>query len=242
MDCHYGDSPDGRLWASVESAYQDWDWTSIRLPDPQGEGEGQFLAENRQYFTAPEEPVRIEIDCGSETLSKKYGEQIASALESQGYRIGPEGWRLVVSHKVTNSGGSLILGRSETPIPQVDYAWLLVDAKGNEVWQAKGSSYFLGTGSRYYTKTRTAYDFAPNEPPLTAFESMEYYDFGNRDAREAIAEEILEFGPRMEFLERWPKLLLKVGDSYPMFPVNLSLTIKSGDPKETVPKGSEPVR
>jgi hypothetical protein len=38
---------------------------------------------------------------------------------------------------------------------------------------------------------------------------MEYYDFGSRDPREAMEEEILERGPGVGLLERLPKLLLK---------------------------------
>jgi hypothetical protein len=144
----------------------------------------------------------------------------------RGFKIGPAGWRLVVSHKTSDSGNTLVFGRSETPIPKVDYLWQLLDTKGTEVWHEKGEAFFALTGSKYHTKTRDAYDYAPGEQQLAAFETMEYYDFGSREPRAAMEEEILERGPDVGLLERLPKVLLEVGGQYPEFPVSREMMVK----------------
>jgi hypothetical protein len=122
----------------------------------------------------------------------------------------------------------------------VDYVWQLLDEQGKEVWRETHSNYWLGTRSQYYTKTRDAYDFAPGERQLTVFEYEEQYDFGMRDPEDAMLEEVLEQGPGIESLTKLPPLLLKVGDAYPTFPVNLAVETKlpdaAPDPAEPPPE------
>ncbi len=60
--------------------------------------------------------------------------------------------------------------------------------------------------------TRDAYDFARGERQLSVFEYEESYDFGGRNMREAIAEE-MQKEPSVILLERIPPLL-KVDDAY----------------------------
>lgn len=219
-------SPDGRLWAAVESGYQKWGWCSMNVPDSKQPAEELFLRDDREFFAAPKEPVQVEVDAGSPALSSQYGSEIAKEFAKSGYQIGKAGWRLTVSHNVNNSGSSMRRGTTEFAIPKVEYAWQLVDPKGQQVWSNKVEYFFRASGSKYFKKTRTAYDFAPGEQQLTPFEQMEYYDFGNRDAREAIAEELMERGPGMEAMEKLPKLYFKVGDQYPTFPAGFSLPIR----------------
>jgi len=69
---------------------------------------------------------------------------------------------------------------------------------------------------------------------------MEYYDFGNRDAREAITEELMERGPAMEAMEKLPKLYFRVGDEYPTFPVGFGLPIRKA-PEAEQEKGTADV-
>lgn len=218
-------SPDGRLWAAVESGYQTWDWMTTRVPDPEGQEDAPFVDPDRKYFVAGDDPVQIEIDCGSRSNSEKFGRDAARALQMRGFKIGPGGWRLVVSHKTTDSGNSLVFGNSGTPIPKVDYFWQLLDAKGTVVWQENGEGNFPLTQSKYHTKTRDAYDYAPGEQQLTTFETMEYYDFGSLDPREAMEDEILERGPDVGLLERLPKVLLEVQGQYPTFPVSRDMAV-----------------
>jgi hypothetical protein len=156
--------------------------------------------------------------------------EAARALQMRGFKIGPAGWRLIVSHKISNSANSLEYGlKSYVSVPKVDYLWQLLDAQGNEVWRTTGEFLFQYSGSRYFTKSRDAYDYAPGERQLTVFEEMEYYDFGRRDPRAAMEEEILERGPGVGLLERLPKLLLKSGDKYPTCPVSREMPVKKGD-------------
>jgi hypothetical protein len=235
----HGRSPDGRLWAAVESAYQTWDWITTNLPNAKGEQDSVFLADDRRYFTAPDEPIQVEIDCGSSALAEKFGPTIVAALEGRGFRIGEGGWRLIVSHTV-DSNGALVSGMTEIPIPQVDYVWQLLDEQGKEVWRETHSNYWAGTSSQYYTKTRDAYDFAPGERQLSVFEYEEQYDFGMRDPEDAMLEEVLEQGPGVNSLTKLPPLLLKVGDAYHTFPVNLTvetkLPEKAADPNQPQPE------
>jgi hypothetical protein len=219
-------SPDGRLWVSFESGYQTWEWTTTRVPDSDGTEDAPFVNPDRKYFVAGDDPVQVEIDCGSRSVSEKFGLEAARALQMRGFKIGPAGWRLVVSDKTSDSGNTLVFGRSETPIPKVDYLWQLLDTKGTEVWHEKGEAFFALTGSKYHTKTRDAYDYAPGEQQLAAFETMEYYDFGSREPRAAMEEEILERGPDVGLLERLPKVLLEVGGQYPEFPVSREMMVK----------------
>ena len=67
------------------------------------------------------------------------------------YRIGPDGWRLVVSHKVVDSGSSLTMGPTSIAIPKVDYTWQLLDPDDVETWRATTTAYFPGTSSKYYS-------------------------------------------------------------------------------------------
>src|SRR5262249_50344374 len=64
-------SPDGRLWAAVESGYQKWGWCSMNVPDSKGPTEGLFVRDDREFFAAPNESVQVEVDAGSSALSKK---------------------------------------------------------------------------------------------------------------------------------------------------------------------------
>lgn len=219
-------SPDGRLWAAVESGYQKWGWCSMNVPDSRHPAEGLFVRDDREFFTAPSEPVQVEVDAGSSTLNNKYANEIARGLAASGYKIGKAGWRMIVSHKVSDSTESLQKGNSRIVIPKVEYGWQLVDSKGKQVWSYKAESNFQGSGSKYYKKTRTAYDFAPGEKQLDAFERMEYYDFGSRGAKAAITDELMERGPGMSAMEKLPKLYFRVGDEYPTFPAGFGLPIK----------------
>jgi hypothetical protein len=61
------------------------------------------------------------------------------------------------------------------------------------------------------------------------FETMEYYDFGSRDPREAMEEEIIERSFDVGLLERLPKVLLEVEGQYPRFPVSRAMAVKKTD-------------
>ncbi len=231
-------SPDGRMWGAIETGYQTWGWSSMNCPDPAQEQQAISLKDDRDYFAAPREPVQVEIDAGTRAFSQKFGPEIAKELAQCGYKIGKGGWRMVISHAVSNSGSSLLRGTTEIPIPKVTFVWQLMDPKGKEVWRNKVETYFQASGSKYYKKTRTAYDFAPTEKQLAPMERMEYYDFGNKDPKTAMAEELMERGPGLEIAERLPKLFLKVGDSYPAFPANVGFPIRKPVEKEPEkPKG-----
>jgi hypothetical protein len=174
--------------------------------------------------------VQVEIDCGSRSVSEKFGREAAKALQMRGFKIGPAGWRLIVSHQVSDSGNSLDFGlKQQVAIPKVDFLWQLLDTKGTEVWREKGEGFFPMSSSKYHTKTRGAYDYAPGEQQLMPFETMEYYDFGSRDPREAMEEEIIERSFDVGLLERLPKVLLEVGGQYPKFPVSRAMAVKKGE-------------
>jgi WD40 repeat protein len=229
-------SPDGRLWAAYESGYQTWEWTTTRVPDPEGTEDAPFVSPARKYFVAGDDPVQVEIDCGSRSVSEKFGLEAARALQMRGFKIGPAGWRLVVSHQVSDSGNSLDFGlKQQVAIPKVDFFWQLLDTKGTNVWHEKGEGFFPMSSSKYHTKTRGAYDYAPGEQQLTPFETMEYYDFGSRDPREAMEEEIIERSFDVGLLERLPKVLLEVAGQYPRFPASRAMAVKKAETPAPAP-------
>ena len=218
-------SPDGRLWIGTGDGPTTEGWLATVVPDPAGKTEGVFLAADREFFDATETPIRIEIDLGTPAWGETHGRQVAEALQKRGHRVGPGGWRLRIRHQVADAGSSLSQGAQNIPLPKVDYTWELLDPKGNQAWRGASSGYFPRIGSKYrLTKPPPGQKIQP----ASAFERIDYYDFGGRDVRRAVVEEILETGAGLTLPESLPRRLLKVGDSYPKFPVALDFDFKKG--------------
>jgi WD40 repeat protein len=205
--------PDGRLWLGLTEGATTRGWSAMAVPDPKGK-DGKFLAQDREFFDAMASPLRVEIDAGPAANGEKHAQGIAAQLQKRGYTIGPGGWRLRIVHEVADSGGSLSFGKANVPLPKVAYTWQLLDPRGAEAWRGTTHGYFLGIGSKYHSRPR------PGQAAPVPFDvRVEYYEFGGRDVRTAVVEEILEAGGGLTTVpETLPRRLLRAGGEYLQFP------------------------
>lgn len=114
---------------------------------------------------------------------------------------------------MADSGDSLTMGRASLPIPKVVYTWELLDESGQLVWQGKSDGRFPAYSSKYATQ-------APPAQTTNPLDQSRHFNFGGRDIRGAIVEEIFEVGAGLTVPGILPKSLLKVGDTYPKYPVS----------------------
>jgi hypothetical protein len=126
---------------------------------------------------------------------------------------------LKVVMQVGHSGNSLIFGKREVPIPQVDYQCRLLDDKGTELWQAKVSGYFRGEGSKYHIQL--------NQLERLKHPDEIHFDFKDKDPRTAMVDEIMEQG--LGVPESLPKRLLLGGGKYASFPKAFALDVVQKD-------------
>jgi hypothetical protein len=216
-------SPDGRLWIGVPSGPETWGWSAMNVPDPNGEKDRVFTSAERAYFSPISTPLRLELDAGTPEFGKKLGSEVAARFQKLGYKIGPGGWTMRISHKVVDSGTTFMRGKETLKIPKVTYTWELLDPKGSLAWSGTSDAYFGNTSSKFYQKPNP---LQRNREASSPYIKVEHFDFGAKDPREAVAEEILERGAGLVPPDTIPRALLKVGTAYQQFPVSMEFVFK----------------
>lgn len=150
-------------------------------------------------------PVRVEADLGASERGKKFASQVAELLRKQGFSIGPKGWHLRVTHRVTDTGKEVKRpDLIEVPefIPAVQLDWVLFDADGNRVWERQTAGQF-GPKSKYWGKP--------------------HFNLGGSNVRDAIADEILDtLAQEPPPLGDLPAAYLKIGRTYLPIPQRIN--------------------
>jgi hypothetical protein len=174
--------PDGRVW--------------FTLPG-QGGGEkgpppGRLVAVAAPARKAgdltfgPKVPVKVEVDCGSEARNAEATAALTKVLKDMGQTVGDGGWalRMTAREQDTRREMKVGLARKETvKVPSFSGSVKLLAPDGAEVWSSGTSANFPGQSSRYYKKKEDVI-VGPQA------EWVEHYDFGGRDPREAMADEV----------------------------------------------------
>ena len=234
-------TPDGRVWASIPAPdlkpgeSERRVWRTQTLPDANDVLDFTVLAADREYLRPTLGPIRVEVDLGTEDRSRRAAERIATSLAKRGFTVGPRGWVLRISHEVVEGKMTLYTSTYEDgrKTPDVKFTWRLYAPDGGMVWEGTTTGSFRGGGSRYHAKTkRGGSGLAPNTPldPVTPFERVEYYDFGGKDMRDAIASEILDVASDnpTEPPGGLPTALIRAGGASKPLPLARTITISIG--------------
>jgi hypothetical protein len=219
--------PDGRLWfrranprpgKTARSFGVWWATTEAELLGELAAGLGKGP---REAVFPRRFPVRVEASLGTPERGQTFARLVAEMLRKEGFSIGPKGWRLRVTHRVVDTGKELThVGLIEVPefIPAVRLQWVLSDAEGNKVWDRQTFGRFAFVGSKYYTGTSR--EPFKGRPGLQWVKT--HFDFGGRNMRDAIADEILDtLAKQPTPLGELPAMWLKVGREYRPLPLRL---------------------
>ncbi len=210
-------SRDGRLWhnsGSLKRGDGPSDWSNYVMDNPEQPDEpiwrlvslttgptaeeAPYFASDREAFSLRGTPIRVELDLGNRDAALKHGQKILGELQRRGLKIGGEGNILRISPQITSSGSTLTArsGKHED-VPQVNYVWRILDAKGRVVWTETTTGKFAGTKSKYK-------EWGPNQT----------FNFGRTPMWEAIAREIMADGEGLLVPEQLPSTLLYSGGKF----------------------------
>ena len=200
-------APDDRLWCVLSG---------------QNAGESRLLPANRPGFDpgpfdanvlfTRKEPLALEIDLGTAERSREFGRLQLAWLQSRGFKIGPGGWRLRVTYKVSDTGKRLPDG---TVVPTALVHQVLLNPLNQEAWSFDQAHTF-GNSSKYYIGNKATGKNLPAD--LT-----EPYDFGGQSGREAIVGEMLDKSAHQPI--ELPETLGKFENRFQSFPVTIPLKL-----------------
>ena len=151
--------------------------------------------------------VRIEADMGDDTKNRTATDALAGVVRKAGYPDGGEWVLRIVGAAYDTDKTMTMTGSIKTvPIPSVKCEVRLIAPDGTVVASAKHERGFPGAGSKYFKKSTLA-----GGPGLNSVQS---YDFGQLDPREAMLAEAWE-----KFFEslptvQWPRAARKVDGKY----------------------------
>jgi hypothetical protein len=226
-------SEDGRLWSMITALdmkpgeQERKVWRTQTLPNAADEMDKLLFAPDREYLRPAAGPLRVEVDLGTEDRSRRAAEGTAGGLRKRGVAIGPKGWALRISHAVTDGPQRLQSGPADAgrPVPEVRFTWRLFAPDGGAVWEGTGTGRFPGMGSRYYTKSKQEFTGGPAVALRTDF-----YDFGGKDMRTAVVEEILDRAADAlpEPVGGSPGAVIRTGGGNAVLPITRTLTLTTG--------------
>jgi hypothetical protein len=98
-------------------------------------------------------------------------------------------------------------------VPQILYAWRLLDSGGKEIFVNHTAGYFPMRESRYVTR--------PDLETRRRMGGDSYYDFGLRHPKTAMLEEILDTGSGLVTAPDFPQSLLHAAGQYIAVPKTL---------------------
>jgi hypothetical protein len=194
----YGDiktvSPDGRLWTQAVGPRQrpnappaidnpvSGRLTTYEIPDPASPEEALLRQPMLDVVFRPGIPVAVKVNFKDAPRNARRAATLRTVLGEFGYPAGTEGWTLEVTGKEFDTEeklGAAVSGQGGVIVPAVRVTFRFLASDGTEV-QASSKEYrFQRTKSRYF-KGRN------DSGPLI----ITQYNFGTRDIRGAIADEI----------------------------------------------------
>jgi WD40 repeat protein len=198
-------TPDGRLRYSER-------WQLPSLCGSRTAEDELFFAADRSMFALQSMPIRVEIDVGDASLATTHSRKALEALQRQGWTIGPGGGLLKVTMTVEDTGTEMEFEVGlRINVPLVVYAWRLYDSEGREVFTSHSTGHFAARQSKYVT--------TPDLETRRRMGADSYYDFGGRNPRTAIIEEILEIGRGLDAPPTFPQKLFASGGKFVTIPV-----------------------
>lgn len=222
-------SPDGRLWYAVphgaftasefSHSWRLGDVFAARTPEEQ-----PFFAADRKVFELQSIPIRLELDLKDKELAEKRGPGVLKALQEQGWKIGTGGGTMKVEMTIGESGNEIEFASGmRIHVPILYYGWRLLDASGTELAANSTAGHFPFRASRYATTVdlQTRREMSGDS----------YYDFGIRDPRTAMIEEILDSAKGLTEAPKFPKTLMAGGGKY----IDTPKTIEWSPPKAEPP-------
>ncbi|HVX15245.1 MAG TPA: hypothetical protein VHC22_28915 [Pirellulales bacterium] len=199
-----GLGPDGRLWTfeaiqSAEPAAPGRAPGKPRvLPRPQiGPNKARMnlrvvdlekIKLDRAWLCDKRTPISVEVDLGDAQRSRQMAQHMAAWLTASRFTLGPGGFRVKGSERevVTDMSGAHAPFLGNQPMPGIQVTWSLHGPNGVKVWSTQQVVAF-NTDSKYLkSSTKTGKLVGTMEEV-----SLEF-DFGGRNPREAILEELKE--------------------------------------------------
>lgn len=173
----------GRAWMTSQSGGGET-WIAPNVPGAE--------AFNQTLAFGPGTTVRVEVDVGSRKNSQKTAEKMAAALTAMGFKIGPGGWVLRADHTISSSSTDLtnLQGQRGISVASLRITWRLVDPEGKEAWKGTAGGKFDPFNSKYVVLGSRKTDMAAGG--MGGGSSQVRLDYGNKDAKTAQVEEILE--------------------------------------------------
>jgi WD40 repeat protein len=143
---------------------------------------------DRAWLCDKRSPISVEVDVGDAQRSLKMAQNMVARLMAEGFTVGPGGFRLKARERevVTNLSGAHAPFLGNQPVPGIEVTWSLHGPNGTQVWRLHKLAEFTGQ-SRYAKGSRkTGKRIGMMEEVVTE------YDFGGRNPREALLEELRE--------------------------------------------------
>jgi hypothetical protein len=133
-------------------------------------------------------PIAVEVDLGDATLSRKMAQNMVTRLTLGGFTVGPGGFRVKASQReiVADASGAYAPFLGNQPVPALQVTWSLHGPNGIQVWRTHQVVAF-NSESKYFQGNK-----ATGKRVGAMQEIVAEYDFGGRDPREAILEELKE--------------------------------------------------
>lgn len=201
------DGPDGRAWAQVDYTIRGQIVVApVDTPKPPG-----------SLAFRPGVGVRVEVDCGDDTRTKRAKATITDMFKEEGYLIGGD-WVMKVSAAQYDTNTVLTLLGAQVKVPGVKGTIQLVDPEGKEVATATHNASFPQRGSRYYKQTKTGQFVAGPNPGAP---QTDLYDFEGRDPKTAMAEETWDVFLKTLESARLPRGAWKTEAGYVPLPLQL---------------------
>ena len=168
----------------------------MTLTDKPVLSEKPFFDPGRTVFDLKQSPIQLEIDVGDAAKAKQYGQVLLTNLQTEGWKIGPSKFVMKVTTHVTESENEIeFLDGQRIRIPLVAYNYSLLDDGGRTLAEGQTLAGFDSSTTRYRTKV---------DLETRRITGDNAFDFGDKNPKVAILEEILETGGGITSLPYMP--------------------------------------
>jgi hypothetical protein len=133
-------------------------------------------------------PIAVEADLGDAGRSADLARNMASLLAKSGFTVGPGGWRVKADcREAVTQFSPYARWVGNQPVPAVEVNWHLVGPDGTTVVWDQAKMVQFDTQSRYFKGSKST------GKTIGKMEEVQVeFDFGGRNPREAILEELYE--------------------------------------------------
>ncbi|MEZ6134831.1 MAG: WD40 repeat domain-containing protein [Pirellulaceae bacterium] len=189
---NFANDPMSGLTNNPLAGRKDSSWGLTTLFGNQTVTEKALFAEGRQIIDFRKQPVQLELDVGDVALAEKFAPRILSAMAAKGWVIGPSHFVFKVSGQTANTHKKITFTKPSRSvmIPKIVYKWQLVDSSGNKILQTETEGAFALRNSKYKTTESPSRGF-PRDLDIN-------FDFGRKDPKSAMVEEIRQSGAGLE--------------------------------------------